>query len=205
MTSWQFFLVLLTWKSIPDSDLSHRWHWDFLSQRDGNIAGVVFHPLPSLSSRSRYRHANTGSSWWLHVSAGFQPEISVEDRGTAWEGRLFCRAPISCICGTLRVMPVVPVSWCFKSRTMKRAASTAEGHYSAWLSTCFYYKSYCFNSFSENTMPLESGDCKKISNLLSKLILKRNKGRSLENLVHKDHKCSYNSEFHACLALKCSS
>ena len=149
---------------------------------------------------------------------GFQPANTVGRGGMVWEGRLLCFAPVSYICGALHAIPAVPgveinsVSWCFKSRT-KRAAGTVERCYSAWPSICFYYKSCCFNSFSENPMPLESGDCKKISNLLSKLTLKGNKEKikclcyrqKSWEMVHKDHKHSCSSEFHTCLALTHSS
>ena len=132
---------------------------------------------------------------------GFQPVNTVGGEGIAWEGRLLCFAPVSHICVQnlhfvrLPVMPVVPeveinsVSWYFKSRTMRRAASTVERYYSAQPSICFYYKSHHFNSFSENSMPLESGDCKKISNVLSKFTTefgnfsKGRVGASLHNRV----------------------
>lgn len=97
------------------------------------------------------------------------------------EGRLLCFAPALYIHGAFYAMPALPeveinsVSCCFISRPMKRAGSTVEKCYSAWPRICFYYKSPSFNSFSENPMPLESGDCKKTSNLLSKFALKGKK------------------------------
>lgn len=93
MTSWQF-LVLFTSKSIPRFVLSQCWHWYFLSQQDGNIAGMVFHPLSSLSSGSCYRHANSRSSWW-HGRQWFST-CKYCWRWGEWSGKEGCSAVRQC-------------------------------------------------------------------------------------------------------------
>lgn len=172
MTSWQF-LALFTSKSIPRLVLSQCCHWYLLSQQDGNIVPEWLSILCPAWAADLATDRLTPDLGGIEGN-GFQPANTVGGGGMVWEGRLLQFAPVSYICGALHAMPAVPgveinsVSWCFKSRTMKRVAGTVERHYSAWPSICFYYESCCFNSFSENPMPLESGDCNKISNLLPK-------------------------------------